>query len=120
MKKKTLVLGASLKPARYSNLAIQKLVKYDQPVEAIGLREGKVAGIPISTQKEQFKDIDTVTLYLGPPRQKEYYDYIISLAPQRVIFNPGTENPELYKLLKENDIEIVVGCTLIMLSTNQY
>ncbi len=120
MKKKTLVLGASLNPARYSNLAINRLVKYDQPTVAIGLREGKVEGVEIKTEKYPFEDVDTVTLYLNAKRQKEYYDYIISLQPDRVIFNPGTENPELYDLLRKNGIDIENACTLVMLSSRQY
>ena len=120
MQKKTLVLGASLKPSRYSNLAINRLTSYDQPTVAIGLKKGKVAGVSISTEKENFEDIDTVTLYLNPQRQKEYYEYILSLKPNRVIFNPGTENPEFYELLKKNNIETEVACTLVLLGTNQY
>lgn len=119
-KKKTLVLGASTNPSRYSNMAINRLVTYNQPVVALGLRKGEVAGISISSQREDFQEVDTVTLYLNPKRQVEYYDYILSLQPNRVIFNPGTENPELYNLLKKNNIEIEVGCTLVMLGTNQY
>ncbi len=118
--KKTLVLGASLKPSRYSNLAINRLVDNNHPVEAVGLRKGEVAGIEITTEKENFENIDTVTLYLNAKRQEEYYDYIISLKPNRVIFNPGTENPEFYKLLKENNIESEVACTLVLLASNQY
>lgn len=120
MKKKTLVIGASRNPARYSYMAIKRLMQSGQPTVAIGLREANVHGVDIITTKEDFENIDTVTLYLSPKRQPEYYDYILSLGPSRVIFNPGTENPELYKLLKENSIEIEVGCTLIMLATNQY
>lgn len=119
-KKKTLVLGASLNPSRYSNLAINRLVASKHPVVAVGLRKGEVAGVPISTEKENFEAVDTVTLYLNPKNQVQYYDYILSLNPQRVIFNPGTENPQLYKLLKENNIEFEVACTLILLGTNQY
>jgi len=119
-KKKTLVLGASTNPSRYSNMAINRLVTYDQPVVALGLRKGEVAGISIATELEDFQEVDTVTLYLNPKRQIEYYDYILSLQPNRVIFNPGTENPELYELLRKNNIEIEVGCTLVMLGTNQY
>tara|TARA_R110002050_G_scaffold99648_1_gene206527 strand:+ start:511 stop:870 length:360 start_codon:yes stop_codon:yes gene_type:complete len=118
--KKTLVLGASLNPSRYSNLAINRLVNYGHTVEAVGLKNGTVAGVSISTEKEDFGDIDTITLYLNPKRQVEYYDYIVSLKPKRVIFNPGTENPELYRILKENNIESEVACTLILLGTNQY
>ena len=120
MKKKTLVLGASLNPSRYSNLAINRLVSYDQPTVAIGLKKGEIAGVPISTEKENFEDIDTVTLYLNKQRQKEYYEYIVSLKPKRVIFNPGTENPEFYAVLRKNNIEVEVACTLVLLGTNQY
>lgn len=120
MKKKTLVLGASLNPSRYSNLAIKRLVSHNQPAVAVGLKKGEVQGVEITNELEGFDDVDTVTLYLNPQRQKEYYDYILSLEPKRVIFNPGTENPELYRLLREKNIEIEVACTLVMLSTNQY
>lgn len=118
--KKTLVLGASMNPDRYSNLAINRLVSHGHTVEAVGLREGEVAGVNISTEKENFDDIDTVTLYLNPKRQEEYYDYIVSLKPKRVIFNPGTENSEFYKILKEKNIENEVACTLVLLGTDQY
>jgi len=120
MQKKTLVLGASLNTARYSNLAINRLVKHKHPTVAIGLRKGTVEGVQIETEKVPFEDIDTITLYLNAKRQKEYYDYILSLAPERVIFNPGTENPELYKLLRENGISFENACTLVMLSSQQY
>lgn len=120
MKKKTLVLGASMNPARYSNIAIKRLVSHGQPTVAVGLRTGEVNGVQVTNEQENFGDVDTVTLYLNPQRQEEYYDYILSLEPNRVIFNPGTENPELYNLLRKNGIEIEVACTLIMLSTNQY
>ena len=118
--KKTLVLGASLNSNRYSNLAINRLVKNNHPVEAVGLKEGAVAGVSIATEKKDFKNIDTITLYLNPKRQEAYYDYIVSLKPKRVIFNPGTENTELYKILNENNIESEVACTLVLLGTNQY
>ena len=119
-KKRTLVLGASANPARYSNLAINRLKSHQHPVVAIGKRKGIVAGIPIETEKTAFEDIDTVTLYLNPANQKEYYHYIISLHPKRIIFNPGTENDELIKKAKENNIKPVIACTLVMLSTGQY
>lgn len=120
MNKKTLVLGASLKPNRYSNLAIQKLVATEVEVVAVGLKRGEVAGVAIETEPLPFKNIDTVTLYLNPKRQLEYYDYIVSLNPKRVIFNPGTENPEFYQILKDNNIAFEAACTLVLLSTNQY
>ncbi|MFC7358152.1 CoA-binding protein [Jejudonia soesokkakensis] len=120
MNKKTVVIGASLKSTRYSNIAINRLVKYGHTVKAIGLRKGVVSGVDITTEKESFEDIDTVTLYLSPKRQGEYYTYIISLKPNRVIFNPGTENPEFYKMLQHENIEVEVACTLVLLGTNQY
>lgn len=120
MKKKTLVIGASLKPSRYSYSAINKLVNHKHPVVAIGLRKGEVAGVQIETEKLDFEDVDTVTLYLGPQLQPEYYDYVISLSPKRVIFNPGTENPEFVSLLEQNGIATDYACTLVLLGTNQY
>jgi predicted CoA-binding protein len=120
MKKKTLVFGASLKPERYSNIAINRLRDYNHEVKAFGLRQGEVAGVTIDTDLLQYKAIDTVTLYLNPKRQEAYYDYIMSLKPNRVIFNPGTENPDFYKLLNEKHIEYEVACTLVLLATQQY
>ena len=120
MKKKTLVIGASLKTERYSNKAIRRLVDKNQPVVAIGLKKGSVSGINIETVKVNFEEIDTVTLYLNPKRQEEYYNYIIGLHPKRVIFNPGTENFEFSNLLKENNIAYEFSCTLVLLATNQY
>lgn len=120
MEKKTLVLGASTNRNRYSNIAINRLRSHNVPTVAIGLKGGEVAGVPIETEKVPFKDIHTVTLYLGPPRQPQYYDYIISLQPERVIFNPGTENPEFYRILEEENIMSEVACTLILLATKQY
>ena len=118
--KKTLVLGASTKPARYSFIAIEKLVDKGHSVLAIGQNAGEVAGIKIQTKAIPLKNIDTVTLYLNPLRQRDYYNYIVEAQPKRVIFNPGTENPEFYQLLKLNDIKVEIGCTLVMLATNQY
>ena len=117
---KTLVFGASLKPNRYSNYAIHRLVANNYNVVAFGLREGEIEGVHIDNELKPYKDIDTVTLYLNAKRQKAYYDYIISLKPNRVIFNPGTENPEFFQLLKENKINYEIACTLVLLSTNQY
>jgi len=118
--KKTLVIGASLNPVRYSNIAINRLVENREAVVALGLREGVVAGIKINKERELFKNIDTVTLYLNPKRQKDYFNYILSLKPNRVIFNPGTENPEFYRILDKNKIAYEAACTLVLLSTNQY
>jgi len=118
--KKTLVFGASLKPNRYSNIAIHRLVDSGVETLAYGLREGTVSGVNISNNLDKFNDIHTITLYINPNRQEEYYEQIISLAPNRVIFNPGTENPEFYKLLESSGIEVDVACTLVLLGTGQY
>jgi predicted CoA-binding protein len=120
MQKKTLVLGASLKEARYSFKAINKLKENNIPVVALGLRKGKVAAIVVDTEMVPYKNIDTVNLYLNPKRQEAYYSYIINLQPKRVIFNPGTENTYFVKLLQENNIETEVACTLVLLAINQY
>ncbi len=120
MKNVTLVLGASLNPNRYSNIAIKRLRAKDLPVVALGLRKGKVLDVRIVNEKIALENIDTVTLYLNPKRQEEYYKYIIDLDPRRVIFNPGTENVEFVKMLEENNIETEIACTLVLLSTNQY
>ena len=119
-KKKTLVLGASDNPSRYSYLAIQGLRKYGHPVVAIGSRKTKVEDVEINTTKDLSNDIDTVTMYLNPSHQKEYYDYILSLNPKRIIFNPGAENDELALLAKEKNIKSMDACTLVLLGTNQY
>jgi len=118
--KKTLVIGASLNPSRYSNIAIKRLKSYNHDVVAFGLRQGDVNGVNIDTELMPYKTIDTVTLYLNPKRQEQYYDYIIGLNPKRVIFNPGTENPDFYSKLKANGIKSEVACTLVLLSTGQY
>jgi hypothetical protein len=118
--KKTLVLGASDNPSRYSYLAIQRLRKYGHPVVAVGRKKTIVTDVPVDTEKKEFDHIDTVTLYLNPLHQQEYYSYILSLKPQRIIFNPGAENDELASLAKQNGIETLEACTLVLLSTNQY
>lgn len=118
--KKTLVLGASANPSRYSYLAMNRLKAGKHPVVAVGRRDTEVAGISISKTPVVEDGVDTVTLYLNPTHQQEYYDYILSLNPKRIIFNPGTENPELMKMAEEKGIESVVACTLVMLATGQY
>ncbi len=118
--KKTVVLGASDNPSRYSYLAIDKLNRYGHPVIAIGKREGKVGNTEVITARPDEKEVDTVTLYLNPLHQKQYYDYILSLHPKRIIFNPGAENEELAALAKENGIQPMEACTLVLLSTGQY
>lgn len=118
--KKTVVLGASENPSRYSYLAVRKLVNHNHPVVAIGKRKGKVGDVAIETDHLPISDVDTITLYLNPKNQQEYYDYILSLQPKRIIFNPGTENDELIDAAKEAGIEPVLGCTLVMLSIGNY
>ncbi|SNR16347.1 CoA-binding protein [Tenacibaculum jejuense] len=120
MKKTTLVIGASVKPERYSNKAIKRLRSNTIEVKAIGLRAGSVSDVTIDTELKSYKDIHTVTLYLNPSRQKQYYDYIINLKPERVIFNPGTENFEFIKLLEKENITTEIACTLVLLGTGQY
>ncbi|OYX23989.1 MAG: CoA-binding protein [Flavobacteriales bacterium 32-35-8] len=120
MNKKTLVIGASLNPSRYSNFVIQKLIAHGHEVVAIGKKPGEIAGVNIDTEQLFYKDLDTVTLYINPENQKAFYDYIVALKPNRVIFNPGTENPEFYRILKENEISFEEACSLVLLSTNQY
>ena len=118
--KKTLVLGASPKPDRYAFKAITMLVDKGHSVIAIGQNAGEVAGITIRTKNIPLANIDTVTLYLNPARQRDYYNYIVETKPKRVVFNPGTENPEFYQLLELNKIKVEVACTLVLLATNQY
>jgi len=120
MKNKTLVLGASENPERYSNKAILSLQRKGHEILAIGKKAGKVNGTEIQTQQVQSDDVETVTLYLNPDHQKPYYDYIVSLKPKRIIFNPGTENGELERIAAKEGINVLESCTLVMLSTGQY
>jgi uncharacterized protein len=118
--KKTLVLGASKNPDRYSFIAINRLRSHGHPVVAIGKKAAVVADVTIEAQQEPYDQVDTITLYLGADNQKEYYDYILSLQPKRLIFNPGAENDELFELAEKNGIRAIEACTLVMLSTGQY
>ncbi len=118
--KKTLVLGASTNPSRYSYMAICSLLQHGFEVVALGNKIGSVKGIDIQTKSEFFADIDTVTLYLSPTNQVPYYQYIINLKPSRVVFNPGAENAEFEQMLQLEGIETLQACTLVMLSTHQY
>jgi predicted CoA-binding protein len=119
-KKKTLVLGASDNPSRYSYLAVQRLRNHGHPVVAIGKKHTQVADVIIGKEKKEFDNIDTVTLYLNPLHQQDYYDYILSLKPKRIIFNPGAENEELSSLAAKHQIKVMEACTLVLLSTGQY
>jgi predicted CoA-binding protein len=118
--KKTVVLGASENPSRYSYLAVRKLTNHGHPVVAIGRRKGKIGDTVIETDHLPLTDVDTITLYLNPTNQRDYIDYILNLQPRRIIFNPGTENDALIRSAREKGIQPVVACTLVMLSTGQY
>ncbi len=118
--KKTLVLGASLNPDRASNEAIRRLKAKGYDVVAVGGRAGQVSGVAIQEGEPGFEDLDTLSLYLGPGRQKDSYDYILDLKPRRIIFNPGTENRELANLARKQGIEVEYSCTLVMLALNSY
>lgn len=118
--KKTLVMGASPNPARYSNKAIKRLLTNDIEVVAIGKRETEVHGVPVIKGMPFLSGVHTITLYLGPDNQEEYLNYLISLKPKRIIFNPGTYNKKLEKMAIESGIETVEDCTLIMLDIGDF
>ena len=120
MKSDNLVIGASFKSHRYSNIAIQRLRQHALPVKAIGLRSGEIIDVGIDVGQPSYETIDTILLYINPSRQPEYYDYINSLKPRRVIFNPGTENSELQNMLNENGVETLNACSLVMLASGEF
>lgn len=119
-KNKTLIIGASVKPERYAYKAAQRLLEHKHEIYLLGNRTGELFGQEISTEPQAYPDVDTVTLYVSAKNQASYYDYILGLRPRRVIFNPGTENPELQSLLQQAAIEYEESCTLVMLATGQY
>lgn len=120
--KKTLIIGASTKPDRYSYKATEMLKEYDHAVVLLAKREANVLGEKIHAEWSvlNLEELDTVTLYLSAKYQEEYYEKIISLNPKRVIFNPGTENEVFYRLLEKNNIPYVEACTLVLLRTGQF
>jgi uncharacterized protein len=120
MQKKTVVIGASENPERYSYKAIIALQAHNHPVIALGMRSGDINGTEIRTDKPLVDDVDTVSIYLNPFNQKFWYDYIISLKPKRVVFNPGAENSEFEFILKNKNIDAQEACTLVMLSLGNY
>ena len=120
MTKKTLVIGASDNPSRYSYLAVQRLAAHGHPVVALGKRGGQIGGVPIVTDRPTDTDFDTVTLYLSPGNQKEYYDYVLSLRPKRLVFNPGAENEAFAAMAAGAGIQPMEACTLVLLSTGQF
>ncbi len=117
---KTIVLGATDNPDRYSCKAVKALLRNDYEVVALGFRAGTIKETEILTGMPHVENVDTVLIYMGVKKQKEFYEYIQSLKPRRVIFNPGAENPELQDILKSQGIEIVKDCALIMINTDAY
>ncbi len=120
--RKTVIIGATTNPSRYAFLAAQMLTSYQHEIVPVGIKEGSVFGKEILDifEKPEVKDVDTVTMYIGPHRQPEYYNYILGLKPKRIIFNPGTENDEFEKMAEAQGVEAVQGCTLVMLRSGQY
>lgn len=119
-RKKTVVLGASPNPVRFSHKAVKSLLRHDQEVVAVGFREGLIGEQEILVGMPPVADVHTVSIYIGSSRQADYYDYIISLKPQRVIFNPGTINPAFMGRLKREGIEPVAECMLVLLNDGEY
>ncbi len=120
--KKTLIVGATTNPERYAYLAAQRLTEHGHPIVPLGIKKGEVAGQPILDlrEKPKIEGIDTITMYIGPRHQGEWMDYLISLKPNRIIFNPGTENEEFEKKAREAGIKTEEACTLVLLSTGQF
>jgi predicted CoA-binding protein len=118
--KNTLIIGATPNPARYAYRAAHMLKSKGHSIVNVGIKNGEVAGAPIEKPGMIHHDIDTITLYIGPVLQADYFDYILETNPRRVIFNPGTENEELRDFLTTNGIETINACTLVLLATGQY
>lgn len=120
--KKTVIIGASPNPSRYAYVVASMLAERKMPFVPVGIKKGVVFGEEILDLrlKPEIPDVHTVTMYLGPHNQPEWYTYILSLNPKRIVFNPGTENPEFFELAKAKDIEVAVACNLVMLSTKQF
>lgn len=119
---KTVIIGATPNPSRYAYMAAHSLKSHKHEFVPLGIKRGDVHGVPILqiTDRPEIKDVDTITMYIGPQRQPPWYDYILSLKPRRMIFNPGSENPEFAKLAEQRGVEVIEACTLVMLRTNQY
>lgn len=120
--KKTVIIGATTDRSRYAYIAASMLTSYRHEIVPIGIKKGDLFGTPIRDiyEKPAVKDVDTITLYIGPQRQPEWYNYLLSLKPKRIIFNPGTENDDFEKMASDNGIEVVHGCTLVMLRSGEY
>lgn len=122
MSKTTAILGATTNPQRYAYFAAQRLKAYNHKFVPIGIKKGEVLGEQILDLREKpiVENVDTVTMYIGPQNQGEWEDYILSLNPKRIIFNPGSENPSLQLKAEERGIETLEACTLVMLGSGQY
>lgn len=120
MQRTTLIIGASTQPERYSYKALHMLLSHGHAVEAIASRPGTMEGVVFHVGRPALTNIDTVTLYINPGIQTEYTDYILGLRPRRILFNPGTENPELKVAAQAQGITCEEACTLVLLQTGQY
>ena len=118
--KKTMVLGVSPDPGKRAHQVCKKLLEKGHTIIPLGIRPGKVNDISILTEKTQPEEVHTIVIYLRASRQKDWISFILASNPKRIIFNPGAENPELDKIAKEKEIEVLNECTLLMLSSNRY
>lgn len=117
---KYIVLGASPNPVRHSYKAVKSLIRRNKEVVPVGFRKGKISGVEILTDQPEIEDVTTVLLYMGAKRQPEFFDYILNkIQPRKIVFNPGTENPEFEEMAKMEDIEVIVGCALVMINSSQ-
>lgn len=117
---RVLVIGASDKPERYSYKATRMLLDHGHEPILMSNKNGSLFDIDFIEPMTALSDIDTVTMYVSAKLQGPYYDYLYHLKPKRVIFNPGTENPELKSILESRGIQYEEACTLVMLSTGQF
>ncbi|WP_194777731.1 CoA-binding protein [Pararhodonellum marinum] len=120
--KKTVIMGATTNPGRYAYMAAKMFSEKGYDFVPVGIKQGKLFGKEILDLKEkpQIKEVDTITLYIGPENQVEWEEYILSLEPRRIIFNPGTHNPSLMAKARKKNIEVLPACNLVMLSTGQF
>jgi uncharacterized protein len=120
--KKTALVGASPNQSRYAYLAATMLAEYKHDTVLLGIHKGEIDGNKILNirDKPAIENVDTITLYIGPHRQAEWYEYLLSLKPKRIIFNPGTENEEFESLARRRGVEVLEACTLVMLRSRQY
>lgn len=119
-KKRTIVLGANEDPSRYASICVSRLKDKGYEAIPVGLTKGKIHNVEIHTKDENFEDVDTITMYVGPRNQPFWYDFILAQKPKRIIFNPGAENRELVELAHKNGINTINACTLVMLSIGNY